>query len=124
MARSKPDKAKTELPANTGKQRAGRVLPIERDEVQRLHERRAGLNELILSLQETPLLANPLFYDKVVTDLGRTVREIEAWWEEKAAKYAWGRDLGGLWSIDFNTCDIFLSPSPKAGAKTRKKAQK
>ncbi|MDR3494560.1 MAG: CXXX repeat peptide modification system protein [Ancalomicrobiaceae bacterium] len=90
------------------RQSVGRVLPGERDEVLRLHERRAGLDELVLSLQESPLLANPVFYDKVVADLGRTVKHLADWWDAKAKKYGWDAVPGGQWSIDFDSCNIFL----------------
>ena len=107
MARSRKKAAPPA--ANSDRQQVGRVMPVERDVVLRLHERRAGLNELVLSLQESPLLANPAFYDKVVADLGQAVRGIADWWSEKAAKYGWKPVPGQHWSIDFETCDIFLN---------------
>jgi CXXX repeat modification system protein len=89
----------------------GRVTPRERDEIRTLYERKNGLNELILSLQDHELLRNPLFYDKVVADLGSTVTRFRRWWDDKAAAYGWEGIDGGHWTIDFETCEILLSGS-------------
>lgn len=50
------------------KQTIGKVTPEERDEIQRLFERRNGLNELakIVTADNTEL------YEKLVKDLGKT----------------------------------------------------
>ncbi len=87
----------------------GRVTPQERDEIQALYERKSGLNELVLSLQGSDLLSNPLFYDKVVMDLGKTSTRFTRWWNMKAKAYGWENVPGRHWTIDFDTCDIMLT---------------
>jgi CXXX repeat modification system protein len=86
----------------------GRVTPSERDEIRTLYERRNGLRELVLSLQENELLTNPLFYEKVVADLGKTTTAFTQWWNQKAESYRWESIPDCHWSIDFDTCEVTL----------------
>lgn len=105
----KPSKRQTTEKTDKAAPRVvGRVTPQERDEIQALYERKNGLNELVLSLQGGELLTNPLFYEKVVTDLGRTSTRFNLWWEGKAKAYGWKKAADGRWSIDFDTCEIIL----------------
>ena len=57
------------------KQTIGKVTPEERDEIQRLFERRNGLNELakIVTADNTEL------YEKLVKDLGKTGTVFQNW---------------------------------------------
>lgn len=82
----------------------GRVTETERDEIRTLFERRNGLNELIQILNAN----NTDLYEKVVTDIGETTTRFQTWWESKADFYAWESTPNGHWSIDFNTCEIYL----------------
>lgn len=52
------------------KQTVGQVTPEERDEIQRLFERRNGLNEL----SKIVTADNDELYEKLVKDLGKLVR--------------------------------------------------
>ena len=88
----------------------GRVTPKERDEIRALYERRNGLKELVLSLQQNnAALVNEAFYEKLVADMGKTMTRFQKWWDNKAKAYGWTSEPGGHWSIDFDTCEISLS---------------
>ena len=88
----------------------GRVAPAERDEILALFERKNGLNELVLSLQQNPaILANQSFYEKLVADMGQTSTRFQKWWQDKAKAYGWENIPGYHWTIDFDTCEISLS---------------
>lgn len=93
----------------------GKVSAKERDEIQALFERRNGLVELVQSLAANGdgLLGNTAFYEKVVADLGRTTVRSRQWWEAKAKAYHWPGKPGWQWTIDFDTCQIFLAPHAK-----------
>lgn len=86
------------------KKEVGQVTPDERDEIQKLFERRNGLNELskILSPDNVEL------YERLVADLGKTSTNFQNWWNEKADKYQWESAEYGHWEIDFNDCKIYL----------------
>ena len=82
----------------------GQVTEIEKDEIQRLFERRNGLKELFQSINEN----NDSLYNRVVEDMGKTSVEFQKWWDDKSAKYGWEGTAEGKWEIDFNTGVIYL----------------
>lgn len=82
----------------------GKVTEDERDMIQSLFERRNGLNELAKILT----VDNPELYEKLVKDMGETGTRFQQWWDEMSRKYQWESTPDGHWSIDFNTCDIYL----------------
>lgn len=88
----------------------GRVSSDERDEIQRLFERRSALIELSQALGPDGKFAmsNDLLYEKIVADLGRTISQTNQWWERKAKLYDWESRKGWHWKIDFESCDIIL----------------
>lgn len=83
----------------------GKVTEEERDEIQKLFERRNGLNELalILTADKTEL------YERLVKDMGETSTKFQKWWDEKAAKYNWESVENGNWEINFENCKIYLT---------------
>ena len=87
------------------KKEIGHVTIEERDEIQKLFERRNGLNELAKIL--TP--DNAELYEKLVTDLGETSTKFQNWWNEKSVKYQWESADNGNWEIDFENCKIYLN---------------
>lgn len=87
----------------------GKVSPRERDEMQALFERKNGLLELVQSFAGSGMLDNPVFYEKVVADLGRTTTRARQWWDEKAKAYGWPNKPGWQWSIDFDSCQITMT---------------
>ena len=82
----------------------GQVTPAERDEIQRLFERRNGLNELakILTANDTEL------YERLITDMGETGTKFQQWWDSMAVQYNWESAPDGHWEINFDTCEIYL----------------
>lgn len=86
------------------KKEVGRVTMEERDEIQRLFERRNGLNELakILTAENTEL------YERLLKDMGETSSKFQNWWNQMGEKYQWESAENGNWEIDFNDCSIYL----------------
>lgn len=82
----------------------GQVTPEEKNEIQKLFERRNGLNELAKILTAD----NAELYEKLVKDLGETSTKFQAWWDRMGAKYQWESIEGGNWEINFDTCEISL----------------
>ena len=82
----------------------GQVTPEERDEIQRLFERRNGLNELAKILTSD----NHDLYEKLVKDMGETSTKFQNWWTRMSQKYQWESSETGNWEINFDTCDIYL----------------
>ena len=86
------------------KKLVGQVTPEEKDEIQRLFERRNGLNELAMIL--TP--DKEELYEKLVKDMGETDVRFQQWWNTTSQKYNWEMTENGNWEINFETCEIFL----------------
>ena len=86
------------------KKELGQVTVEEKNEIQRLFERRNGLNELAKIVTAD----NADLYEKIVTDLGETGAKFQNWWNTMSDKYGWESAEDGNWEIDFNTCTIYL----------------
>lgn len=87
----------------------GRITPKERDEIQALFERKNGLDALVVSLQQnSTVLANEAFYEKLVTDMGKTTTRFQKWWDVKAKFYGWQGIPGHRWEVNFETCEVSL----------------
>lgn len=86
------------------KKLVGQVTPEEKEEIQRLFERRNGLNELAMIL--TP--DKEELYEKLVKDMGETGVRFRQWWNTTSQKYNWEMTENGNWEINFETCEIFL----------------
>lgn len=86
------------------KKLVGQVTPEEKDEIQRLFERRNGLNELAMIL--TP--DKKELYEKLVKDMGETGVRFQQWWNTTSQKYNWEMTENGNWEINFETCEISL----------------
>ena len=82
----------------------GQVTIEEKDEIQKLFERRNGLNELAMILT----VENEALYEKLVKDLGETGAKFQNWWNRMGEKYNWESAEGGNWEINFETCEIYL----------------
>lgn len=87
------------------KKEIGHVTEEERDEIQKLFERRNGLNELAKII--TP--DNEELYEKLIGDLGETSTKFQNWWNEKSVKYSWESAENGNWEINFENCRIYLN---------------
>lgn len=86
------------------KKLVGQVTVEEKDEIQKLFERRNGLNELATILTAE----NETLYEKLVKDMGETSAKFHQWWTSMGQKYQWESVDGGNWEIDFETCEIYL----------------
>lgn len=88
----------------------GKVTPRERDEILALFERKNGLTELAHSLAEADddVLKNSYFYNKLVTDMGKTLAKYQQWWDDQAKVHQWEKGAGEAWEINFDTCQVFL----------------
>lgn len=82
----------------------GSVTEEEKNAIQKLFERRNGLNELAKIL--TP--ENESLYEKLVKDLGETSTKFQQWWDTMANKYQWESSPTGNWQIKFDTNEIIL----------------
>ena len=82
----------------------GQVTPEERDEIQKLFERRNCLQELAKIVETN----NTELYEKLVKDMGETGTKFQAWWDAKAKQYGWESHPKGNWEINFQTCEITL----------------
>lgn len=87
------------------KKEIGHVTEEERDEIQKLFERRNGLNELAKIL--TP--DSEELYEKLVKDMGETTTNFQNWWDRMSEQYAWESLPDSNWEINFETCKIFLN---------------
>ena len=86
------------------KKLVGQVTVEEKDEIQKLFERRNGLNELATILTAE----NETLYEKLVKDMGETSAKFHQWWKAMGQKYQLESVDGGNWEIDFETCEIYL----------------
>lgn len=86
------------------KKNVGCVTPEERDEIQKLFERKNGLTELAKILT----IDNGELYEKLVKDMGDTSTKFQKWWDEKSKLYGWESHPKGNWEINFQTCEIYL----------------
>lgn len=82
----------------------GQVTPEERDEIQKLFERKNGLTELAKIVTAD----NNGLYEKLIKDMGETGTKFQQWWDEKAKQYNWESHQNGSWEINFQTCEITL----------------
>lgn len=83
----------------------GSVTEQEKQEIQRLFERRNGLNELARIIT----VDNDALYQKLVRDMGETTTKFQQWWDRMYEKYQWERTENGSWEINFITNEISLS---------------
>lgn len=82
----------------------GSVTEEEKNAIQKLFERRNGLNELAKILTKD----NVELYERLVKDLGETGTKFQHWWDEMANKYQWESAENGTWEINFQTNEIIL----------------
>lgn len=85
------------------KKLVGKVSNEERDIIKTLFERKNGLAELAKILAPDNVL-----YEKLVVDMGETTTKFQQWWDSMGTKYNWESVPDGKWSINFETCEIYL----------------
>lgn len=82
----------------------GQVTEEEKNAIQKLFERRNGLNELAKIVTAD----NNELYERLITDMGETSTKFQNWWDEMSRKYRWESAENGNWEIDFQECKIYL----------------
>lgn len=90
----------------------GMVTEDEKNEIERLFERKNGLSELMLSLSSNALLDDDIknaAYEKLVNDMGKTKLAFEKWWSNMQEKYKWENIKGYSYQIDFETNEIIIA---------------
>lgn len=87
------------------KKLVGKVTPEQRDEIQALYERRNALKELFIVVPKD----NQNLYERVAADMAQTQKKFDQWWSDIRAQYNCEDKKCGLWEINFDTCEIFLS---------------
>ncbi|WP_419544821.1 CXXX repeat peptide modification system protein [Odoribacter laneus] len=85
------------------KKMVGKITEQECDEIQKLFERKNGLNELAKIVKNDDAL-----YEKLVVDMGVTSIKFQKWWNDMAAKYQWESRENSNWEVNFDTCEIYL----------------
>ena len=92
------------------KELLGLVTEQEKEEIQKLFERKSALQEIIPSLNSGLLTAEQTdeLYEKVIIDMGKTNTNFHQWWNDKAKQYNWKSVENASWNIDFETNEIFL----------------
>lgn len=81
----------------------GKVSLDERDEILHLYKKKCTLEELLLVDE----LNGPLS-EKVRHDLSDVENLYQMWWDSTAQKYNWEKASGKTWTVDFESCDVFL----------------
>lgn len=90
------------------KKKIGTVTMEEKDTIQGLYERKNALSELFKSLKTEGTANIDYLYEKLVNDMTKTDRDFKKWWTGMRDKYDWEDVAGMRWSINFDTCEIFL----------------
>jgi CXXX repeat modification system protein len=92
------------------KEKVGEVTVEEKEEIERLYERKTALNELLMTLNNPSMSEEEknILYEKILLDMGKTKRLFDKWWDDAVKKYQWKGTEQDQWSIDFKTNEIFL----------------
>lgn len=92
-------------------EKVGQVTAEEKDEIQRLFNRKLALKELVMVFEEKNaqnLQVDTVLQEKAAQDISETTQKVQGWWDRMAQKYQWKNIPGGGWRINFKTCEIFL----------------
>lgn len=87
----------------------GTLTQAERDEIMQLNYRKQTLQTLFRSLAEETAEVNPRLYNKMMDDMIETQMRYDFWFRDKAAEHKWKSIDGMSWSVDFQTCEVFLT---------------
>lgn len=92
------------------KEIVGKVSEEEKIEILGLYERKMGINELLQTFNNDSegKLNNDAFYEKLVTDMGKTSRLFEKWWNDMGQQYKFKNMENSPWYIDFDTNEIYI----------------
>jgi CXXX repeat modification system protein len=89
----------------------GIVTEKEKNEVMVLFERKIGIEELTATMESDllPTEKKEIMQDKMISELGKVMLNLQVWWDRMYEKYNWKSVEGYMWNIDFQTCEIFLT---------------
>jgi len=92
------------------KEIVGMVTEEEKKRALELYERKMGLEELLVAMSDFALTedAGNELYEKIVADTGKTIVNLQTWWDDMTRQYRWKSVDGGRWTIDFITNEIIL----------------
>lgn len=89
----------------------GIVTEEEKNELMILFERKLGVEELTATLESNLLSPDKMLdmKNKIADELERGTGNLQHWWDKMHEKYNWKSIEGYNWTIDFKTCEIYLS---------------
>lgn len=85
--------------------KVGIVTEKEKDEIEELYDKKIAIEKL-LSLATSN--NNNDLYNKAIEDYTKVNKKFDKWWSDMGSKYEWQGDENGQWSINFDTCEVFL----------------
>lgn len=85
------------------KMQVGNINSDERDEILTLYKLKCSLEELLLVNELDRVLVL-----EVRKDLEDTNKLYKEWWDKTSQKYNWKGVSGKTWTVDFETCNVFL----------------
>lgn len=89
----------------------GKVTVEEKNEIYRLFKRRNSLKELFSVVKED----ESSLYGRLLVDMDDTLLEYNQWWSSMSEKYNWESHLGAKWTINFDTCEVYLKEDDNGG---------
>lgn len=90
--------------------KVGKVTESEKKKILNLFERKLGLEELLLTLNEPDILdeIKDTLLDKIPKDMSKTTMLYDKWWQDMSSKYNWEFSDGMKWSINFETNEVHI----------------
>ncbi|OFK81142.1 CXXX repeat peptide modification system protein [Peptoniphilus sp. HMSC062D09] len=85
--------------------KVGMVTDKEKDEIEELYDKKIAIEKL-LSLATSN--NNNELYGKAIEDYTKVNKKFDEWWAKMGEKYQWQGNENGQWSINFDTCEVFL----------------
>lgn len=85
-------------------QKVGMVTVNEKNSMFLIYNKRASLEELILTLSENEY---PDLFKKINNDLSYIRIEYDNWWKKMQEKYNWKINENEHWIMNFDTCEVF-----------------
>lgn len=76
----------------------------EVSEIRKLFEKKVALENLVKIIDPE----NQKLYAKVTEDYTTLLSQYQGWWGTMSQKYNWERSEKGGWTVNFETCEVFL----------------
>ncbi|WP_061994665.1 CXXX repeat peptide modification system protein [Clostridium sp. ATCC 25772] len=93
------------------KEIVGKILELEKKEINLLFEKKLALDELKMSLEDIEIkdLDKTEILNRIEKDFFKNNELIESWWNRMSQKYKWKSKYGASWVINFDTNDVCLT---------------